>query len=73
MMRSRRQKTGGHGDIHENDEDYLVRCRQCALLVAEKYGWHVINCANGGAARAIDEIHQEIWDNVEPLLQAEKG
>ncbi len=73
MMRSRRQKTGGHGDIHENDEDYLVRCRQCALLVAEKYGWHVINCANGGVARAIDEIHQEIWDNVEPLLQAEKG
>ena len=47
-MRSRRERTGGGGDIHENDEGYLIRCRQCALQVAGDCGWQVSRLRPGG-------------------------
>lgn len=60
LLAERRRKTGETGDIHENDEAYLARCRACALEIAEKEGWRVINCAENGEIRQIEEIHRDI-------------
>jgi dTMP kinase len=60
MMAERRKKTGTTGDIHENDEEYLIRCRNYALKVAENYGWNVISCGENGEPRSISDIHNDI-------------
>ena len=68
MIKSRRGKTGAKGDIHEDDQEYLERCRVCALQVAEGQGWSLIRCGSDTGARPIEDIHQEIWEHVRPLL-----
>lgn len=69
LMASRREKTGSHGDIHENDFDYLAHCRECALKIAESEGWHIINCADGGSLRTIESIHLEIMGILSSILE----
>ena len=69
MMAVRRGDTGGGGDIHENDEGYLAKCRDCALEVARTFGWSVVKCARGGEPRSVDSIHQEIMELVEPFIK----
>lgn len=32
-------------DIHERDEQYLVRCRETALYSAKALGWKIVSCA----------------------------
>jgi len=51
MMRRREADTGTHADIHEQDADYLKRCREGAREVVKTCGWTVINCADGDAPR----------------------
>lgn len=43
-------------DIHEANVEYLKHCRTAALYAAEKLGWHVVSCAEGGEAKKIAEI-----------------
>ena len=69
MMLRRRENTGESSDIHESDEGYLKRCREFALSTAENYGWHVISCAEQGAPRSVESIHEDIIKCVEPLLR----
>ncbi len=73
MLTHRRSETGERGDIHENNEEYLQRCRQCALQVAGNRGWRVVRCAEFGRPRPAEDIHREIYSAVEPLIAAEKG
>jgi dTMP kinase len=68
MMAKRRKITGEHGDIHENDREYLNRCRSGALKIAENEGWHVITCAEGDEPRSAEDIHREILNIVMPLI-----
>lgn len=62
QMRSREEKTNTKGDIHETHNEYLEKCRVCGLQAAEYYGWKVINCAEYGKMREIEDIHNEIYD-----------
>ncbi|MCL2547169.1 MAG: deoxynucleoside kinase [Oscillospiraceae bacterium] len=48
------------GDIHEIDADYRRRAHRAGLLVAQYYGWHIIDCAPDGKLRTIEDIHSEI-------------
>ena len=62
------KRQGDGGDIHEKDEEYLARCRQRALAVCMRYGWHRIDCAPGGHLRTVEQIHEEIWQTVQNAL-----
>ena len=44
-----------------------------ALEAAERYGWTKIPCLDQeGRLRRIDEIHQDIWQAVRPLLETKE-
>lgn len=47
-------------DIHEANVEYLKNCRVAALYAAEKLGWHVIECADGGEAKPIEKIAEQV-------------
>ena len=47
-------------DIHESDLAYLNDCRRSAEYAAEKLGWHIIDCSEGGSIRSIESIHSEL-------------
>lgn len=73
MLRQRQRDTHTQGDIHETDSAYLATCRQAALEAAERYGWTKIPCLDQeGRLRRIDEIHQDIWQAVRPLLETKE-
>lgn len=61
MMRSREQQTNTHADIHEKDLDYLRICRRTGRQAAEFYGWKIVNCAENGEMRTIEDIHNEVY------------
>ena len=68
QMRRREAETNTKGDIHETDREYLVRCRETGLEAAKYYGWSVVNCADGGRMRTIDDIHSEVYRLVTEVL-----
>ena len=73
MMRRREAETGSKADIHERDDAYLRRCRESAREIAEHCRWRRIDCASGGAIRAVEDIHREAWELVRLLLSAENS
>ncbi len=66
------QRYGGDNakkDIHERDTEYLERCREAALYVAEKERWLVINCLDRqDNLRSIEDIEAAVWDAVNAVL-----
>ena len=69
LLRSREASTHTKADIHELDTGYLTLCRKSALQAAEILGWTVIPCVNErGELRTIEEIHQQLWALVQPML-----
>ena len=63
MVKKRSAETGRKMDIHEKDEDYLVRCRRAAAYVAERCGWEVVRCADESAdvPRTREDIADEVY------------
>ena len=53
-------KNGESKDIHERDDNHLIKAYESAKHVAKKFKWTVINCVVEGELKSIDEIHQEI-------------
>lgn len=73
LLRQREAATHTQGDIHETDSAYLALCRETARQAADRYGWRTVSCLDpAGAIRGIEEIHQEIWQAVRPLLEAKE-
>ena len=68
MLRRREQATATAADIHEQDGDYLRRCRESARQIARDLGWSVVDCAAGDAPRTVEDIRQEVLRRAEPLL-----
>ena len=68
LLRSREQSTNTTADIHEVDDAYLASCRAAALQAAQVLGWTVIPCVKDGTLRSIEDIHDQIWSLVAPLL-----
>ena len=68
MLRSRESSTDTQADIHEKDTAYLRTCRESAAQAADVLGWYRVQCVRDGHMRAIDDIHQEIWQQVSALL-----
>ena len=60
LLDGRYRENGGRKDIHESDTTYLRACRKCAMFSAERLGWHVIPCAEGGAPRSREAVHEDL-------------
>lgn len=64
-VEKRSRETGVQLDIHETDHEYLHRCREAALYVAEKCHWTVIACADhAGKQYPVDVIGEMIWNEI---------
>lgn len=61
MMSKRYSGDETKKDIHESNIQYLLNCREAALVAAKEMGWNVIKCNNGDSPRPIDEIGDEIF------------
>ena len=57
LMRRREAETNTAADIHEQDGEYLRRCRECAGEIARTQGWAGVNCAGDGVPRTRVYIH----------------
>lgn len=60
----------GPGDIHENDGEYLKRCREAALGAAKEFDWCVINCAPEGKLLPMEEIRALIAEKLPEMPKA---
>jgi len=67
--KSRNYLTGKKMDIHEADLKHLKEATKAYLYVAKKYNWDIINCAPNNKVRTIDDISQELWEKVKPLIK----
>ncbi|WP_371365490.1 Thymidylate kinase [Sporomusa rhizae] len=61
LMRGRENKAGNGKDIHEQNSEYLAHCFTNACEVAEKFGWHKVNCAFDRQIKSIEDIHEELY------------
>lgn len=68
LLRSREQNTNTQADIHEVDADYLATCRTAALQAAKVLDWTVIPCVQDNKLRTVEEIHEQIWNLIAPIL-----
>lgn len=68
MIRRRERAAGTHADIHEQDADYLRKCRANAREVVKLCGWTVIDCAAGDRPRTPEDIHRQVAGIVEGIL-----
>ena len=69
MMSERYRGDETKKDIHESNIEYLLNCRNSALVAAEEMGWHVIKCNDGDQPRKIDDIGNEIFEIVSKELE----
>lgn len=70
--RGKRAYTEEQADIHERAEDYLARCRELYLDLADEHAggpWKRIACADiQDNMRSAEEISADIWAAVLPIL-----
>ncbi len=55
-------------DIHEKDLEYLNHCRESAIFTANYSKWQIINCAEKGEPRTIEDISNDILEKVMELF-----
>lgn len=56
-------------DIHERNLAYLLQCREAALYAAQRLGWIVVNCCDGGQLQPIEAISNLLWQQIHPENQ----
>ena len=69
LLRKRESDTHTQADIHEQDLDYLRTCRRTGLQAAAFYGWSVVSCAKKGQLRAVEDIHEELYQKVLSVIE----
>ena len=67
--KSKRDYTDKVADLQEADCDYLTSVRQAYLELAEKEdNWQTVSLLDGGRLRTIDEVADDIFERIQPLL-----
>lgn len=69
LMTSRYGGDESKKDVHEANVRFLNECRKAALYAAEKYGWSVIECADGNNPLPIDTINDKIYKTLLNILK----
>ena len=72
LLKGRQASTHTSGDIHERDGAYLAASRENGRALAQRLGWHLIDCAISGAPRPIDEIASEVYEAAAAVLPAQE-
>lgn len=66
------ERYGGDGskmDIHESNFSYMQGCRRCALYAADKLGWTVAGCTDGGGREyTADEITEKLYKLINEVI-----
>lgn len=73
MREKREEETHSTADIHEQNNDYLKRCREAALQIADENGWRIVTCAQEGQMRSVEDINEDIYWYVEKWLKEYVG
>ena len=70
LMEDRANKFTGEKekDIHECNDEYLVKCYNNSLEIANKYDWKVIDCNEGENIKSIDTISNEVYNVVREYI-----
>lgn len=66
--KSSRSYTSKKRDLHEFDLKHLSNAHEAYSYVAKKENWHVVDCAPNQVMRSIEDIHEEIYSIIQPLL-----
>lgn len=69
MLRARETATNTHADIHEQDTNYLRICRETASQAADCLNWYRVKCVSKGEMRTIEDISEEIWTVIRPIIE----
>lgn len=67
LLMERYDGDSGKKDIHESDLEYMRSCLVSAEYAAEKLGWRVVDCSEGGSIRSIQSIHEELLNIIEEV------
>jgi dTMP kinase len=68
-----RDYTSQSADLQEADTQYLAQVREVYLELAQQQtGWSVIPLEVDGSLRSIEEIAEQVWRTVEPVLSASR-
>ncbi len=59
---------GEQKDIHESDEKHLMDAYHAACEVAKTYNWYEVSCIKDEQIRTIEDIHEEIYKEVEKYI-----
>ena len=70
LMEERANKFTGKAekDIHERDAEHLQKAYDNAVYVAKKYNWQFVSCVQNGIIRSIEDIHREIVNRTEGVI-----
>lgn len=60
LLNKRYKGDSSKKDIHEQNFEYLKKCRQAAFFAADRFGWHIISCDKNGAMLSREEIAEKI-------------
>lgn len=69
LLAARYQGDEGKKDIHEANMEYMTRCREAAYFSAKKLGWEMIDCSDGKAPLAIEDINKKLMDKLGELFK----
>ena len=70
LMENRENKITGDKakDIHESNKEYLIKSYNSAIELANIKGWIIINCVKDGKMRTVEDINDEIYRNIEVMI-----
>lgn len=68
LISKRSNNDGVKNDIHESDILFMKKVYDNALFVAEYLNWEIITCDNGTSMKSIDEIHEDIKNRINDIL-----
>lgn len=71
LLCGRENKAGSSRDIHEQNHAYLELCYKNACHIADRFGWHRIDCTGAGQLKDVAIIHSEIYRQVGELIGRE--
>ena len=55
-------------DIHESDSSHLQDSYNAACSLVDKYDWYEVKCVKNDKIRTIEDIHEEIYAEVEKYI-----
>ena len=72
LMMARYEGHAEKKDIHEKDLAYLRRCQRAAEYCAQKLGWRIVDCCEGGQMRSVESIQADIRGVADAVLSSSK-